>query len=236
MVFIPFMGAAIAMEKPAKNAYEDALIAFGGPVLGTAGAMITSYAAVSMDSQLLYALADFGYMINLFNLLPIGMMDGGRIGNAISPYFGVAGLAAGGTLIYMKAIYNPIFYLIMLTGAYSTASRFFGWDKPGEGEEGYGEGDGKRKDYYNIGGGKQVGLCVGYFGLIGVLLSGMAANAVYKKPPKQLQYEKDHPEEMPSADPWKVQEDEYFEEMFGKSNSSDHDDGDGDYPFNERRK
>ena len=33
-----------------------------------------SLGARAMDSQLLYALADFGYFINLLNLLPIGMM------------------------------------------------------------------------------------------------------------------------------------------------------------------
>jgi hypothetical protein len=31
MVFIPFMGAAVAMRKRPKDAYEEALVAFGGP-------------------------------------------------------------------------------------------------------------------------------------------------------------------------------------------------------------
>lgn len=45
----------------------------------------------AMDSQLLISLADWGLLINLFNLLPIGSLDGGRIANAISPWIGVAG-------------------------------------------------------------------------------------------------------------------------------------------------
>jgi len=39
MVFIPFMGAAVAMRKRPKDAYEEALVAFGGPVLGSIGAL-----------------------------------------------------------------------------------------------------------------------------------------------------------------------------------------------------
>lgn len=68
MVFIPFMGAAVAMRKRPKDAYEEALVAFGGPVLGSVGALGFAGAAHVMDSPLLFALADFGFMINLFNV------------------------------------------------------------------------------------------------------------------------------------------------------------------------
>ena len=74
MLFVPFLGASVTMKKLPRDAYQEALVAFGGPALGTLGAFGTSIAAGAMDSQLLYALADFGYMINLFNMLPIGMM------------------------------------------------------------------------------------------------------------------------------------------------------------------
>lgn len=78
MVFVPFMGAAVAMKQRPKDAYEEALVAFGGPVLGSVGALGFAGAAHAMDSPLLFALADFGFMINLFNLIPLGMMDGGE--------------------------------------------------------------------------------------------------------------------------------------------------------------
>ena len=55
-------------------------------------------------------------MINLFNLIPVGMLDGGRIGNALSPYTGVAGVGLAGSMIYSGAVANPIFYLITLAG------------------------------------------------------------------------------------------------------------------------
>lgn len=78
-----------------------------------------------LASNLLRSLADFGFMINLFNMLPLGSMDGGRIAGALSPYAGVAGLGMGGLLIYSGSIYNPLFYLIYLAGAYETFQRFY---------------------------------------------------------------------------------------------------------------
>jgi Zn-dependent protease len=99
-VFVPFMGAAIVMKRRPGDAWEDALVAFGGPVVGSLGAVACTLGGHATDSQLLFALADFGYMINLFNLMPIGSMDGGRIGGALSKYAGVVGLGIGGSMIY----------------------------------------------------------------------------------------------------------------------------------------
>ena len=74
MVFLPFMGAVIATKQLPRDAWEDAVVGYGGPALGSLGAGAVAVAAHMTDSQLLYALADFGFMINLFNLLPIGSM------------------------------------------------------------------------------------------------------------------------------------------------------------------
>ncbi len=186
MVFIPFMGAVIATKERPRNSYEDAMIAFGGPVAGSLGALGVAALGAATDSQLLYALADFGYMINLFNLLPIGMMDGGRIGNAVSPWFGVAGLGLGGALLMHGMVSNPIFYLIMLGGTWSTASRFFGW-----GEEQEGEGAGSDKDYYKIRGQDQAKILAAYGALIAALLLAMRDNNKSRKTPKQLQQQQE---------------------------------------------
>ena len=68
------MGAAIVQNRMPRDAWEDAIVGYGGPALGSLGAGAVAVGAHMTDSQLLYALADFGFMINLFNLLPIGMM------------------------------------------------------------------------------------------------------------------------------------------------------------------
>jgi Zn-dependent protease len=64
------MGATIAMQETPKNAYDEAIIAFAGPVFGSAAALSVGAAGLMTESQLLLALADWGYMINLFNMLP----------------------------------------------------------------------------------------------------------------------------------------------------------------------
>jgi Zn-dependent protease len=173
MVLLPFLGATVAMNRLPRDAWEDALVGYGGPALGSLGAGAVAVAAHATDSQLLFALADFGFMINLFNLLPIGMMDGGRISGAISPYVGVAGLGLGGLLAYSGEIHNPIFYLILLAGGYETGMRFY---------------DPTRlpPNYYKIPPYKRIGVTFAYVGLIAALLAAMDANQRYRKPPEVL--------------------------------------------------
>ena len=180
MVFIPFMGAVTVRKDLSRNAFEEAMIAFGGPVAGTIAAFAVGTIGIMNGSQLLIALADFGYMINLFNLLPIGSMDGGRIGGAVSPWFNVVGFALGCGLIYNGVIHNPIFYLIMIAAGYSSISRLLGWDLE----------DGRSKNYYNIPRSSQFTILIGYILLIAFLLKAMSYNNLYRKHPKQLQAEK----------------------------------------------
>jgi len=179
MVFIPFVGASVAMERNPLDAYEEALVALGGPALGSLGALAVAGVAHMNGSQLLFALADFGFMINLFNLMPLGMMDGGRICGAISPYSGLVGLGMGGSLIWFGHITNPIFYLIMLAGGYQTVMRLW---RPDESLP---------RNYYLLTR-KQKGAIAGaYFGLVGGLIGAMAINERYKKSPEQLMYERE---------------------------------------------
>jgi Zn-dependent protease len=176
MVFIPFMGAVIATKELPRDAWEDALIAFGGPVLGSLGAGAVGLAGHATDSQLLIALADFGLMINLFNLLPLGSMDGGRIAGALSPYMSVAGVGMGAGLAYTGAIQNPIFYLILLSGGYQTFQRFY---NPGA----------MPANYYSITPFQRASLGLGYVGLISGLALAMDLNGRYKKSPEVLKRE-----------------------------------------------
>ena len=143
--------------------------------MGSIGALGFAGAAHVMDSHLMFALADFGFMINLFNLIPLGMMDGGRICGAISPYAGLVGLGVGGTLAYQGMIQNPIFYLILLGGGYETFMRFY--DPLGH----------SPPNYYRITTGQRVAITAGYFGLAGALFTAMAWNSEYMIPPEQLQ-------------------------------------------------
>ena len=131
-----------------------------------------SHTGVYFESQLLLSLSDFGYMVNLFNLLPIGNLDGGRVASVLSKYFLLGGFVLGGFLIYGGVVTSPLFYLLMILGGFSTASRFFGSNNP---------------DYLkNVPKGVKGRVFGAYLATIGVLLFGMNVNHHYLIPMSEL--------------------------------------------------
>ena len=92
-IFLPFLGAGIFMRTQAQSPLKQAQIAIAGPIAGTLGATVALvlYAATRFDLFLVWAY--FGYWINLFNLIPFGMLDGGWILAPVSKWIQVAGLA-----------------------------------------------------------------------------------------------------------------------------------------------
>src|SRR5205085_8514460 len=84
-VFIPFMGAMITMKQMPHNAWREARLAIAGPILGSLAALAIYIAAEVTDSRRLAAVAFIGFFINLFNLIPVIPLDGGRIASALHP-------------------------------------------------------------------------------------------------------------------------------------------------------
>jgi Zn-dependent protease len=93
-VFIPFMGAFIALKEAPRNAWIEACVGIGGPMLGSLGALACNSLGEIFGAPVLIALAWFGYFLNLFNLVPVGMLDGGRIVTALSRWLWLPGFAA----------------------------------------------------------------------------------------------------------------------------------------------
>src|SRR5438128_7683358 len=93
-VFIPFMGAFIALKEAPRNAWMEACVGIGGPMLGTFGALVCNLLGEMFNAPVFIALAWFGYFLNLFNLTPVGMLDGGRIVTALSRWLWLLGFAA----------------------------------------------------------------------------------------------------------------------------------------------
>jgi Zn-dependent protease len=93
-LFIPFMGAVINLRSSPKNAAQEAIVGIGGPVLGTVGALACFALAFAMPaySATLVNIAFWGFMLNLFNMLPVPPLDGGRVTAAISPWIWMPGL------------------------------------------------------------------------------------------------------------------------------------------------
>src|SRR5881409_280472 len=92
-VFIPFMGAFIALKEAPRNAWIEAQVGIGGPLLGTIGAVVCYGLYELTGERLLVALAFSGFFLNLFNLAPVGFLDGGRIVTALSPWLWLVGIA-----------------------------------------------------------------------------------------------------------------------------------------------
>jgi Zn-dependent protease len=92
-MFIPFVGAMIALREAPRNAWIESIIGIGGPILGSIGAAACVGLYFLTGYPIFMALAYSGFLINLFNLIPIVPLDGGRIVTAISPWLWVVGLA-----------------------------------------------------------------------------------------------------------------------------------------------
>ncbi len=113
-VFIPFLGALISMRGRPHNAYVEAKVGLAGPVLGTIGSAVVLAIGEYQNSNLLRAAAHTGFLLNLFNLLPIVPLDGGRAMAAIHPALWIAGIAGLGVLLVFSP--NAILILILLLG------------------------------------------------------------------------------------------------------------------------
>jgi Zn-dependent protease len=73
-IFIPFLGAFVTLQHAGLTPWRHAKIALAGPIAGGAGAAAVWAYGESSGSRLLQALGYVGFLINLFNLLRIGLI------------------------------------------------------------------------------------------------------------------------------------------------------------------
>lgn len=112
--FIPFLGALIRIKRAPASVYQEAQIALGGPVAGTAASLGVWWWAAHTHSLFLQALAYIGFFLNLFNLMPALPLDGGRIAGALHPALWLAGLVGlAGWEIHSP---SPILPIIIILG------------------------------------------------------------------------------------------------------------------------
>ena len=131
-VMIPFLGAFVSMKQQPRSVAQESIMAIGGPVLGSIAAGLCYLGYLSMPTsttgQLLRALAYFGFLINLFNLIPLTPLDGGRVTSLLSKWFNVAGLLiAAGLLLFEMQVgttVSPVLFLVLIFGAFATWQRF----------------------------------------------------------------------------------------------------------------
>lgn len=121
-LFIPFFGAVIGMRELPKDVYAEAQMALGGPVVGSLGAVVLLVLWQVTASPLLLALAYVGFWLNLFNLIPLSPLDGGRAMAAISPLGWIVGLAV--MLLVFLRVHSLFLGLILVMGAVEVFNRW----------------------------------------------------------------------------------------------------------------
>jgi Zn-dependent protease len=122
-MFIPFMGAVITARSLGENALAEARVGLAGPILGSIGAAAVAVVGELTGSNLLIALAYFGFFINLFNLLPVVPLDGGRAAAAMSPWMWFGGFGVLVALAFLDPG-NPILLIIVLFAGIQTYHRW----------------------------------------------------------------------------------------------------------------
>ena len=121
-MFIPFLGAMISAKSLGENALAEARVGLAGPILGTVGAAACLVVAEAANSDLLRALAYFGFFLNLINLVPVVPFDGGRAMAAMAPSMWFLGLGALVALLLLTG--NPFLLLFVLLGGLETHRRW----------------------------------------------------------------------------------------------------------------
>jgi Zn-dependent protease len=161
-LFIPFLGAVIGMKQLPDDAWKEARVALAGPILGSVGAAVCWGSGAALDSDLLVALAFVGFFLNLFNLIPIVPLDGGRAAAALHPAIWFLGLLLMVGLVVINP--NPLLLIIVVLGGLDLWQR---WRSRGENAE-----------YYRLPTWQRATVGVVYLGLAAVLALAMDATYV----------------------------------------------------------
>jgi Zn-dependent protease len=121
-VFIPFFGAMIALKGMPKSRSDEAAIAYGGPLLGTIASAVLAALYLVSGARLLLALAYIGFILNLFNLIPISPLDGGRIAQVFSRRAWIVGGLMLGAM-FVATMTPQLLLIAVLAGTNSLRQR-----------------------------------------------------------------------------------------------------------------
>lgn len=168
MVFIPMLGAAVFMNRMPKNARGEAEVGIAGPIAGALASLVCLLVALgSPDAPGVWAaLAYFGFLMNLFNLIPMVPLDGGRISAAIDRRMWIVGL------VMLVGVYvwewingtNSIFLLLIIVIA---ATQFWSRSRASTSTP-------EAQAYYAVPLHERIVIALAYFGLAAALAFGMS--------------------------------------------------------------
>lgn len=149
MVFIPFIGGAVTLRDQPRSVYDDAQIGLAGPFAGTLASLgaLLIFKVTGDPLYLLVALT--GFILNLINLLPIGMLDGGRISAAVTKWMWVFGGAVLAYKVWRQP--NVLLIVILFLAAFQVYAAIL--------RE-------KEDRFYEITGGQRAAVAIAYFTLV----------------------------------------------------------------------
>jgi Zn-dependent protease len=162
-MFVPFLGAVISARSLGDNALAEARVGLAGPILGSIGAAACILVWHATGNDIWRALAFTGFFLNLFNLLPVLPLDGGRAMAAMAPWMWFVGFAALIPLVFL--FNNVIMLLIILLAGFETYKR---WRLRRSGSH-------EQQAYYRVKPIDRVLVAAVYLSLIALLVVGMDA-------------------------------------------------------------
>jgi Zn-dependent protease len=157
-VFIPFFGALISLRGQPRSPIEEARIAFAGPLWGAAAALATAALYLATRQRLLLSIAYSGFFLNLFNLTPLGFLDGGRVTKVFARRAWIVGLAIFVALFAMTQAPQ-----LLLIGIMAMSQIWSRRGSPEEAQAAAAVDPRARRD-----------VAIRYFGLCAVLAAGVA--------------------------------------------------------------
>jgi Zn-dependent protease len=164
-LFIPFFGAAITMKENPRDAWTEAMMAYGGPLAGCIGSWVAYVGALQMGVTWLMAAASTSFVLNLFNMIPVPPLDGGRICAAVSPWFWLIGIVLlVGAVFYFHALGAIFIVILVLFVAFPRLKQTL-----------FGAPDPALQAYYNTHISNRIFVGLLYLALIAVLLIGYSA-------------------------------------------------------------
>jgi Zn-dependent protease len=162
-MFIPFLGAVITSRSLGDDALAEARVGLAGPILGSIGAAVALLMWSITGHDYWRALAFTGFFLNLFNLLPVVPLDGGRAMAAMAPWMWFLGFAA---MIVLAFIWpNPVILIIVVFAGFETWRR---WKLRRA-------GGAAQQAYYRVSPRNRALVALTYLTLIALLVFGMDA-------------------------------------------------------------
>ena len=121
--FIPGFGAFVAQKSPLSSADQDAYSALAGPIVGVAASSICWAFGAALNDSFWIVAAYLGFFINLFNLIPVLPLDGGRVAGVVDSRLWIGGVVAFAVFLFAFHSWGPISILFLVLIGFSTIPR-----------------------------------------------------------------------------------------------------------------